>query len=76
LVVTATTTIRVSVAVRDEVRRLAAANGLTIDEQLRRMARLERQIKMAIDNSTRALTAEDLQVLEAGRATVREHLGR
>ncbi len=40
------TTVRVSTSTRDAVRALAAADGITIDEAIARLARRERQRRM------------------------------
>lgn len=41
-----TTTVRVSIETRDAVRALAARDGVTLAEEIRRLARAERQRRM------------------------------
>lgn len=69
-----TTSVRVTVATRDAVRALADRDGLTLDEEIARLARAERQRRMG-----EALAAppsiEDNQWLDAASDTVSEHAG-
>lgn len=70
-----TTSMRVAVATRDAVRALAEHDGVTLDEEIGRLARAERQRRMG-----QALAAEistdDEQWLDAVADTVNEHARR
>lgn len=68
------TTIRVSVATREALRDLADTDGLTMDEELARLARAERQRRMGIALAGE-LTAQEREWLEVGVSTVRDRAG-
>lgn len=64
-----TTTIAVKVETRDELRAVADRNNVSLDEQIRRLLRLERQRRMGED--LREGRTEDLELLaNANRATI------
>lgn len=73
---TTSTTIRVSKAVRDEIGALAAAEQVTLDEMLRRLARAERQRRMGAELAAHAPTTDERAIIAAGLATVEHHAGR
>ena len=73
---TTSTTMRVSKAVRDEIGALAAADHVTLDEMLRRLARAERQRRIGAELAGHALTTNESAVIAAGLATVEHHAGR
>jgi hypothetical protein len=68
------TTIRVSVATRDALRDLADRDGVTLDEELARLARAERQRRIGLALALEP-SADDRAWLEAGIVTVRDHAG-
>jgi hypothetical protein len=69
-----TSTIRVSRRTHAQLRALADAEHITLDELLTRMARSERQRR--IGNSLRQpLRGDDNAVLDAGAETVTSHAG-
>ena len=67
---------RVSKAVRDEIGALAAADHVTLDEMLRRLARAERQRRMGAELAESAPTTNERAIIAAGLATVEHHAGR
>ena len=73
---TTSTTIRVSKAVRDEIGALAAAERITLDEMLRRLARAERQRRIGAELAAHESTSTERAIVAAGRATVEQHAGR
>ena len=73
---TTSTTIRVSKAVRDEIGALAAAEHVTLDEMLRRLARAERQRRMGAELAAHEPTRIESAIVAVGLATVEHHAGR
>lgn len=73
---TTSTTIRVSKAVRDEIGVLAAADHVTLDEMLRRLARAERQRRMGAELAAHAPPNSERVVIAAGLATAEHNAGR
>jgi hypothetical protein len=73
---TTSTTIRVSKAVRDEIGALAAAEHITLDEMLRRLARAERQRRMGAELAAHEPTSTERAIIAVGLATVEQHAGR
>jgi len=73
---TTSTTIRVSTTVRDEIGALAAADHVTLDEMLRRMARAERQRRMGAELAARVSTDGERGVIASGLATADRHARR
>jgi hypothetical protein len=73
---TTSTTIRVSKAVRDEIGALAAAERVTLDEMLRRLARAERQRRIGAELAAREPTNTERAVVAVGLDTVGHHAGR
>lgn len=59
------TTIEVSVRTRDALRELAIRDGLTLDQQLERLIRRERQRRMGKQLSGEELDEAELAVLDA-----------
>ena len=72
---TTSTTIRVSKAVRDEIGALAAAEHITLDEMLRRLARAERQRRMGAELAAHQSTSTEQAIIAVGLATVEPHAG-
>lgn len=72
---TTSTTIRVSKAVRDEIGALAAAEHITLDEMLRRLARAERQRRMGAELAAHQSTSTEQAIIAVGLATVEQHAG-
>lgn len=70
------TTIRVSKSVRDEIGALAAAEHITLDEMLRRLARAERQRRIGAELAAHQQTSSERAVVAVGLATVEQHAGR
>lgn len=73
---TTSTTIRVSKAVRDEIGALAAAEHITLDEMLRRLAKAERQRRMGAELAMHEPTDTEQAIVAVGLDTVRQHAGR
>ncbi len=73
---TISTTIRVSKAVRDEIGALAAAEHITLDEMLRRLAKAERQRRMGAELAMHEPTDTERAIVAVGLDTVRQHAGR
>lgn len=73
---TTSTTIRVSKAVRDEIGALAAAEHITLDEMLRRLARAERQRRMGAELAEQEPTSTERAIIAVGLAIVEQHAGR
>lgn len=70
------TTIRVAVSTRDAVRTLADADGVTLDEAVKRLARAERQRRMGLALATTVPSSDDEQWLGLSVRTVAEHARR
>lgn len=73
---TDSTTIRVSKEVRDEIGALAAAERITLDEMLRRLARAERQRRMGAELATHQPTSAERAIVAGSLATADQHAGR
>lgn len=67
---------RVSKAVRDEIGALAAAEQVTLDEMLRRLARAERQRRIGADLAAHEPTDNERAIIAVGLATVEHDAGR
>jgi hypothetical protein len=63
------TTIRVSKKVRDELGALAAAESLTLDELLRRLARAERQRLIRQELAQHEFTRDERDIIAASLST-------
>jgi hypothetical protein len=70
------TTLRVSRATRDAVRELADDDGVSLDEEIRRLARSERQRRLGVALRAAEPTAEDERWLRMAAGTVRDDAGR
>jgi hypothetical protein len=64
------TTIRLASGTRDDLRRLADADGLTLDEEIARLLRAERQRRMGAALASATLTEDDRRWLDLSAATV------
>ncbi len=64
---------RVRVDTRDQIKALAETDGISMEEEIRRLARQERQRRMGIELSTDVSTAAEQAVLDAGAVTIQEH---
>jgi hypothetical protein len=73
---TTSTTIRVSKAVRDEIGALAAAEHITLDEMLRRLARAERQRRMGAELAAHEPTSTERAIIDVWVATAEQHARR
>jgi hypothetical protein len=73
---TDSTTIRVSKVVRDEIGALAAAEHITVDEMLRRLARSERQRRMGAELAANEPTPDQRAVVSVGLDTAERYAGR
>ena len=69
-----TTSVRVAAATRDAVRALADHDGLTLDEEIARLARAERQRRMG-QALAAEIAADDEQWLDAVADSVNQHAG-
>ena len=69
------TTIRVSSETRDQVRALAEADGVTMDEMIRRLTRWERQRRIGVELASYDYDDDDERWLELGAETIRDHAG-
>lgn len=67
---------RVSKAVRDEIGALAAAENVTLDEMLRRLARAERQRRIGAELAAHAPTNNERAIIAVALSTVEHHAGR
>ena len=67
------TTIRVSKPVRDELGALAAAERVTMDELLRRLARAERQRLMGLELAAHVPSEREQVIAAAGLRTMAVH---
>lgn len=70
---TGTTTVRVSHTTRDEIRALAEADDLTIDQVLHKLARAERQRRMGADLAANPLSEENLALVRGYGAAIEIH---
>lgn len=68
-----TTTVRVSMETRNEIRALAKADGLTIDETLHKLARAERQRRMGEALGVSHTNSTDQHIFNAYAATIADH---
>ncbi len=73
---TSSTTIRVSKTVRDEIGALAAAEHITLDEMLRRLARAERQRRIGADLAAHEPTSAEHLIVAVGLSTAERHARR
>ena len=73
---TSSTTIRVSKTVRDEIGALAAAEHVTLDEMLRRLARAERQRRIGADLAAHEPTSAEQLLVAVGLSTAERHARR
>ncbi len=64
------TTIKVSLATRDALRRLAERDGLTMDAQLDRLIRAERRRSIGAELASGPLTEQERGVLDASASDV------
>ncbi len=71
-----TTTVRVSRPTRDNLRDLADDDGVTLDEEVNRLVRAERQRRIGQALSVRQLDEEDSSWLEVGPEVVRDDARR
>ena len=71
-----TTTIRVSPGNRDALRRLAESDGVTLDEEIARLLRAERQRRIGTALSAVEPTDGDKAWLEVGIATIADDYRR
>lgn len=69
------TSVRVAATTRDAVRALADDDGISLDEEIRRLARAERQRRMGHALATAVPTGEDEQWLESSADAVDEAAG-
>jgi hypothetical protein len=69
------TSVRVSRDTRDAVRDLADADGVTLDEEIQRLARAERQRRMGAALARVELDADDRAWIDAGARTVHDRAG-
>lgn len=70
------TTVRVTRETRDMLRGLAEHDGISMDEELSRLARAERQRRMGRALAAAAPDADDDAWIDAGLATARDDAGR
>ena len=70
------TTVRVSTETRDAVRMLAQDDGLTLNQEIQRLARAERQRRIGAALSSDRLEDEDARWLGLGVDTVSSHARR
>ena len=71
-----TTTIRVSPGNRDALRQLADFDGVTLDEEIARLLRAERQRRMGGQLGAAELTGSDRAWLDLGIATATDNARR
>ena len=69
------TTVKVSVETRDELRSIAARDGITLDAALRKLLRAERQRQMGADLAQRQESEGDRSWIAASTAAVTRALG-
>jgi len=67
---TGSTTIRVSRSLHRMIRELASRDGVTMEVELRRLVRLDRQLRMADAVRSEYLDADDLAVVAYASAVV------
>ncbi len=70
------TTIRVTPGNRDALRRLADSDGLTLDEEIARLLRAERQRRMGVALAGAELTDSDRAWVDLGVASAADHARR
>ncbi len=61
---------------RDEIGALAAAEHITLDEMLRRLAWAERQRRMGAELAEQEPTSTERAIIAVGLAIVEQHAGR
>lgn len=64
------TTIKVSKDTRDQLRDLALQTGLTLDGQIRKLLKRERQRRIGAQLASEPLSDDERMVLDAGAADV------
>lgn len=69
------TTVRVSRSTRDHLRHLADDDDVTLDEEITRLVRAERQRRIGQGLSTNALDADDRSWLEVAADTIGDDAG-
>jgi len=69
------TTVRVSRGTRDNLRHLADDDDVTLDEEITRLVRAERQRRIGRALSATELDAEEQVWLDVGASTIRDHAG-
>ena len=69
------TTVKVSMATRDELKSIADREGITLDAALRRLLRYERQRQMGADLAARLITEEDSSWIAGSSSAVARALG-
>jgi hypothetical protein len=70
------TTVRVSTQTRDALRALADHDGVTLDEEIQRLARSERQRRMGRSLAVTALTDDDRAWLDVTVSDATHHARR
>lgn len=70
------TTVRVSRGTRDHLRNLANDDNVTLDEEITRLVRAERQRRIGQALSTNQPDAGARAWLDVGVSTIRDHAGR
>lgn len=69
-----TTTLRVARSTHQELRERANQDGLTMEAELKRLLRYDRQRRMAEAFAAHEPTTEDLAVVQGGMAAVNRNL--
>ena len=69
------TTVKVSVETRDELKSVAARDGITLDAALRKLLRADRQRQMGADLAQRRESDDDRSWITASVAAVARALG-
>ena len=64
------TTVKVSVETRDELRLIAARDGITLDAALRKLLRAERQRQMGADLAKRHVSDDDRSWIASSSSAV------
>ncbi|MHB8663394.1 MAG: hypothetical protein ACYDH6_11985 [Acidimicrobiales bacterium] len=70
------TTVRLARGTRDNLRHLAADDGVTLDEEIARLVRAERQRRIGHSLAATELDVEERAWLEMGAEAVRDDAGR
>lgn len=69
------TTVKVSMATRDELKKIADRDGVTLDAALQRLLRSERQRQMGADLAARPTSGEAAAWVRGSTAAVSRALG-